>query len=374
LSGGTAGSTVAVWRVIAPVAAGSLITFNTLATIFNVAGVTAGASADATIDLATSTNLTIGTASNSLNTSQQPLPPAPPVNGNMFTGVNLVSVVPGIGNINVPTTANVATQYKKWTTGGPLFTATAGAAITATSNTAAGSVPNQVINANKLVYKLVGDFSGVTSIAGVGATSAIVGSSATGVPSVPPVAAGFTINAAKTEAYASNAVAIAAGATTGVTGIVVTIDGTSVQPSQVIMLSTDLVADTLYAAHETTSVTPVHTITRNGTFFTTNSTGGLNNIKVTDMSGLLPTEGGEISVMAWDASGAAVPAAAGAAALPTVPSNGTVVLPGTMLTGNYPTAVRFDVTVNSSRAVISNVKKTADGTTITTLGNGAVPL
>lgn len=354
LTGGTAGSTSATWRVITTVAAGSTLTLNSNAAIFDVAGVVPGNNANIGITLKTSTGTVIGTANQLVKELAGDAYP--------FTGVNLTTTTV----TSSTNTAQVATGYK-FLEDNATDVLTDAVTINTQTNSAATSVPTQVVTAGKLLYTITGDFTGVASIAATG----VNGADAAGAASVPAVAGGFAINAAKTAAYATNAANIAAGGALNINDLVLTLDGTTEQAARTFNIATQLLADTLWTAHQTQSSVTATVIARNGTFFTSNSTGGLNSLKITDQSGGLPVGGGDILYKAYDVAGAAVSAAAGAPALPTkVPSNGTVIVPGADLVANYPNAVRFDVTVNSADANISNVKKSADGVNLTTYRSG----
>ncbi len=363
LSGGTAGSTSATWRVIANVAAASTLTLNSTGTIFDTNGVAVGNNADVLLTLKTSGGLTIGTASNSLNTTLETTAGAN--DAMLFTGVNLTTAA-----LTASTnTAQVSTGYV-YLEDNATDVLTDAVVVNTQSNSAAGgsaSIPSAPIAAANLLYTLAGDFTGVTSVAASGVT----GSDSAGVQT-GGTAGAFTVDAANGVAYASNTAMLAAGGgTLNINDLVITLDGTTAQAARSFTITTQVLGDATWSAHDVQATATATSIARNGTFFTSNSTGALNNIKVTDQSGSLPAAGGDISYAAWDASGASVAQAAGAATLPaTVPNNGTVVVPGADLTANFPGGVRFDVTVNSSDASISNVKKTTSGTTVNTYRSG----
>ena len=360
LSGGTAGSTSATWRVIAAVATASTLTLNSTGTIFDTNGVAVGNNADVLLTLKTGGGLTIGTASSSLNTTLESTSGAN--DAMLFTGVNLAT--PALtASTN---TAQVSTGYV-YLEDNATDVLTDAVVVNTQSNSAATSIPTAAIAAANLLYTLAGDFTGVTSVAATGVTGSDSAGSQTG-----GTAGAFTVDAANGVAYASNTAAVAAaGGSLNIADLVITLDGTTAQAARSFTITTQVLGDATWSAHDVQATATATAIARNGTFFTSNSTGALNNIKVTDQSGSLPTAGGDISYAAWDASGASVAQAAGAATLPaTVPSNGTVIVPGADLTANFPGGVRYDVTVNSSDASISNVKKTATGTTVNTYRSG----
>ena len=93
------------------------------------------------------------------------------------------------------------------------------------------------------------------------------------------------------------------------------------------------------------------------------SIGSRNSIKITDMSGTLPTPGAAITVAAWDASGKAL-ALSASATPPTLLNYGTVTINGTNLTTWFTNGIpmTYSFTVDSSKYIITNVKSSTDGT------------
>jgi hypothetical protein len=258
------------------------------------------------------------------------------------------------------TTALVAQLYKRF---GALPTAvnTNQSRFQITSNSAASatSIPAQYVSANKILYTLTGDFTGVTSIS-ENTTGLLTGADcATGTPIAADVNK-FTKNAAGTAACAVNTAGT--GTTNPVNALVsLTVDGITPQTQRSFTLETKLLADGAFAAHTIRAASNFITINRDGTFFSSNSTGPLNNIKITDHSGILPVAGGAITVTAFNPSGVAVSALA-APAIPTVVmNNATAVINGGDLLAKFPGANRFDVIVESNAANITNVKNTATG-------------
>ena len=55
--------------------------------------------------------------------------------------------------------------------------------------------------------------------------------------------------------------------------------------------------------------------------------------------------------------------------IPVLTSNGTQVIDMSSLTAAFPTAARFDFSVQSTQILASNIKKTATGVTVTTYRN-----
>jgi len=355
LTGGTAGSTSATWRAIDDkCAAGATLTFASNAVAaFDVTGVGTGSKADFLLTLETSTGIPIGTASHSM--ANESTGTAAPVYA--FAGTSLFSLGTTPSVVSTGNVAQVPTSYTLF--GAPSTTVTAAASLFLDSNNAAGAIPSAAIAANELLYTVAGDLSGVADI------------TATGLESSAGAADGaFDIDVTGGEATASNDAAIAAGASFNITDLVVEIDGTSTQAARTLTLAVELDGDTNYAAHTVYPASPAVVITRDGTFFTTSSTGPANTIKITDTSGSASASGGQITVKAYDAAGLAVAQAAGAPALPAgVVSNGTTSISGADLAANFPGAVRFDFTVNTVSASIANVKKTADGTNLTVYEN-----
>jgi surface antigen len=92
--------------------------------------------------------------------------------------------------------------------------------------------------------------------------------------------------------------------------------------------------------------------------FVSNSIGPRNTIKITDMSGSLPASGGAISVRAWDASGYELTKSWAA---PKLYNHGTTGIAGSTLQSLYPTGMTFEFSITSSKALITNVKNSSDG-------------
>ncbi len=291
LSGGTQGSTTATWRVVSAVTSTSTLTLNSYAdSIFDVTGVTAGSNADIQLSLKTASGLVIGAASRSFKKD---------VTHFVFTGVNLTTVTA----INHPTdTAQVVTLFKFFNTAGTNKTGK-GMTATVTNNATSTSLPTGVIAANKLLYTLAGNFNGIASVKVLAAK--VTGDDGTGA------AAGtvntFTINTAKTKAFAVNTSSIAANGTSkivinsssGAPGISLVLDGTTSQEARSFTLAIDVLADAMWSAHAVQAATTEYTIARNGFAFTTTQTGmgSTNVINIRDRSNALPTAGANIIVV-----------------------------------------------------------------------------
>jgi|GEM_PF-1098100 len=97
--------------------------------------------------------------------------------------------------------------------------------------------------------------------------------------------------------------------------------------------------------------------------FVSNSIGSRNSLKVTDMSGTIPSSGIAITVTAWDASGKAIPESTSAAPLKLV-NRGTTTIAGSSLPARFPsgTPMTYEFTIASPKLIVSNVKNSSDGT------------
>ena len=247
LSGGTVGSSYALWRVIAAVPTGSTLTLNSFsAADFDVRPLAVGSNVDMTMTLTTSTGLLIGTVKSHKA-----------VIGNyLFTG----AAAETIALTAVTDTADVSA-----TTGA--YTKFLGATVTGTASTlsftnasGAATVPASATNsAAKVLFTLAGDFTGIASISAAGCT----GSDATG-SQTGGTAGFFLINSAKTLAYASNTAAVAAAGLLAVAPVF-TIDGTAQQTARAFTASVSVLADTgKWAAHVPQAAVTLQTIARNG--------------------------------------------------------------------------------------------------------------
>jgi hypothetical protein len=97
--------------------------------------------------------------------------------------------------------------------------------------------------------------------------------------------------------------------------------------------------------------------------FVSNAIGSRNAIKVTDMSGTIPSSGIAIAVTAWDASGNAIPESTSAAPL-MLYSHATTTIAGSDLAARFPSGapMTYEFTIASPKLVIANVKHRSDGT------------
>jgi len=153
------------------------------------------------------------------------------------------------------------------------------------------------------------------------------------------------------------------------TAMTITLDGKAAVSPTSIKLSANYVAGTgdKFVSHAILAPTTIASIVRNGSSFAVNSSGPKNTIKITDMSGALTASTGKISVIGYAADGTVAPGTA--PVILALPKNGTRIVAMSALTAAFPTAVRFDFTVESTEILASNVKVTASGTTVSTYRN-----
>jgi hypothetical protein len=93
-----------------------------------------------------------------------------------------------------------------------------------------------------------------------------------------------------------------------------------------------------------------------------NAIGPLNFIKISDLSGNLPTDGGSINVRAWNANGAELTSTVNVSALKLF-NHGTTMIAGSNLaqifSGGAP--LLYEFSIDSAQLVITNVKDSTDG-------------
>ncbi len=96
--------------------------------------------------------------------------------------------------------------------------------------------------------------------------------------------------------------------------------------------------------------------------YVTNFTGRYNTLYVSDMSGVLPAEGGAITVNAWDTDGHAIAESGGAAPL-LLDNHGTTTVDGPELIARFSAGapITFEFVVDSANILIQNVKSSTDG-------------
>ncbi len=94
----------------------------------------------------------------------------------------------------------------------------------------------------------------------------------------------------------------------------------------------------------------------------TNSVSTRSTVKITDMSGTLPSAGGAITVNAWDATGNSIPASGSAVPLKLY-SHATTTIMSADLATRFPsgTPQSFEFTVQSPKVIVTNAKSSTDG-------------
>ena len=104
----------------------------------------------------------------------------------------------------------------------------------------------------------------------------------------------------------------------------------------------------------------------NGTtlyLYASNYVSSYNTIKITDLSGILPDEGGLITVNAWDANGNSIPAS-GSATVLLLFSYGTTTISGSELAARFPTGtpITYEFSLRSPKYIITNLTGNTSGT------------
>lgn len=140
------------------------------------------------------------------------------------------------------------------------------------------------------------------------------------------------------------------------------LDGTTTQLAREFSVSlTNLVDGGVYNASTWLSPVTNFTIKRNGVSVSANSLGPLNTIKITEKSGNVVSGGAQITIVAYDESGVKLAEVSGAPVL-LIQNNQTIQLTGDVIAARFTgTPMRYDIYVASTNALISNVKKTAEG-------------
>lgn len=264
-------------------------------------------------------------------------------------------------------TATVASSFVNLDATSANATATSVTVPVATLTATVLNDSNAAAATGTLLLKLTGVPSTVTSIAY--AAAGVSQSDATGLAAPTTATPGggqFWLDGAgngfaKVTAAASKAVIAATAMTFTYSGLAAIIPTT-------VNLQADYLAGAAdpFIAHTTLAASPISTIVRNGSAFSVNSMGALNKLKITDLSGALTASTGSISATAYDAAGVVV---SGSPTITALTSNSTTVINGADIVAAYPGAVRFDFVVESTEIAVSNVKKTADGTTATNYRN-----
>ena len=99
------------------------------------------------------------------------------------------------------------------------------------------------------------------------------------------------------------------------------------------------------------------------TNYTTNYVSDLNTIRISDMSGSIPTGGASITIVARDVDGKLILESGSAVALKLV-NQGTTTIEGSDLKNRFSggTPVTYEFSIGSSSAVVTNLTKSTDGT------------
>jgi len=319
------------------------ITFNSSATGFiNVGGLVVGSNVDILIstknvyglDLISPKSLTAVTGM-----------------GYAFTGVNMFVVTASLleDTVDVGASSGAYTRFEA--------NSLVGKANVVPIDVKGWGVPSAQLTAKKAVVSLKGDFAGISGIA---CSAEFIGSDSAGL-TTGGVAGQFLINAAKTEAYAVNLNALGTAKAIALDPIF-SVDGTTAQNERSFTLEFKNLEDAgMYAANTWLSSTRFYSLKRNGVFFAANSIGTYNTIKISDTNGKVPAGGAKVLISAWDTAGVKLVEVAGAPPI-VLTSNATITLTGDQMAARFTgSALKYEVAVESTSAIITNVKKTPDG-------------
>lgn len=345
--GGTAGYSYAKFVVTgSDIPSGAKITFNTATTsCLNVAAVVNNVNVDANVSILNSSN-TLFTTERSLNTD---------IAGYLFTGQNLFTIANGNNAVtsdyaDVLATSGPFTKFINNTLTGT------GTTLTSTTPTiGAASVPATAINKKKILVTLSGDFNGISKITNTDFTGCDSTGNPTGTLGL------FSISADKTKAYA-----VYNQDYTGAAGLTISpkfyIDGTTTQAVRAFTAQFENLDDPPnYVATVWQTAQTNYKILRNGVSFSANSLGPLNTVKITDKSGNVTTGGAKVIITAYDTDGAKLAEVAGAPVL-LVQNFATLQLTGDVIAARFTgTPMLYEFAVASTNAIITNVKKTAEG-------------
>ena len=237
----------------------------------------------------------------------------------------------------------------------------------ATANTTTTGAPANAPSANKTLISISGPMTGVASIG----SPNIQASSAAGVDTTGTgvVATNFTIDAANNVATGTQ------NSNANATVTAITFAGTMAYDASAYTAVVSMLSDVAggYSANANVKTGTLHSFSRNGTSFSSNSFGSLNKLTVTDRSGALGGAGadGAIAISAYDAAGAAVTCTG--LTIANLPNNGTTTIQGADVTAACPGAKRIEGIVNSTSIMSTNTKVAADGATSQSgLGNGTL--
>jgi hypothetical protein len=342
------------------------VIFNTTGTGINLVGATS--SVDVLFSLATSTSTPITTAA-SLKAY-----------GNyLFTPVAGITVTNTVKEAILDVLA--VPSYSKFENGALYGGVTVGTIGPPSVGTGLGlihpggalTIPPAALAAKKVLITLTGDFTDITKVT---MSDAVFQGCDSALSTTSGVLGQFLINSTKTEAYATNPAVLAAAVNCSPNFYVL---GTSAQTARSFTAKVENIADGAnYLAYTWQSPLTNYRLLRNGTFFSANSLGPLNNIKISDLSGRVPTGGAKVLISAWDAAGVKLSEASGITDI-LVQNNSTVTLSGSEIAARFVgTPMKYEVAVQSTNSTISNIKKdpTTGGITSTvytnTTGGGAL--
>jgi len=343
---GAAGSTEAKFRATQTITTPQGIKFNCGSAVFNLSGLVSGSSVDYLLSISNAAGTVITS-----NASYQ----AGTIAVYPFSALPLVRVVNTVKTATLDVMSVPAyTRFENNLLYGG--TETNGLNISGPKDLAivfgaATTIPATPLSAKKIVVTLSGVFAGISKITCVSFTGCDATGSTTG-----GTTGQFLINAAKTEAYATYI-----GTWDNVTPILMApnfyVDGTTVQVVRQFTAKVETLADANYLANTWMAPTLNYKLARNGTFFSANSLGPLNNIKISDLSGNVPTGGAKVLISAWDAAGTRLAEASGVTDI-LVQNHSTVTISGAGFAARFVgTPMKYEVAIQSTTATLSNIKK-----------------
>jgi len=226
-----------------------------------------------------------------------------------------------------------------------------------------GSIPGATLTTKKVLFTLSGDFTGVTKVTMPTAGASVLTGCDNALSTTSGLPGQFLINAAKTEAYATNTATMVGTVSLPIDcSPIFYVDGTTVQSARSFTAKVENIIDGAnYVAATWQSPLTNYKFVRNGTFFSANSIGTYNTVKVSDLSGSVPLGGAKVLINAWDAAGVRLAEASGLTDV-LVQNNQTITLTGDQIAARFVgTPMKYEFAVQSKNSVISNVKKTPDG-------------
>ena len=166
-----------------------------------------------------------------------------------------------------------------------------------------------------------------------------------------------------------NTAGVKAGLSAGT--IALTVDGTTVIPATTVNATLTYVPGTgdNYVAHTILAATPVIKITRSGSSFTSDNISATSIVRISENSAA-STVASAITYAAFDAAGA--PVTQVGTTLPTsILAGHTVTIAKGVLKAAYPTALRFNINVESSNVSVTHLKNTGTGLNVIVKSTGA---